>query len=244
MRKPICAGNWKMYKSPAEAETFFAALLPELKSAVSAEVLFFPPALVCETVARKTKGTSVKWGIQNSYLEGKGAFTGENSAEVAKEMGAAYVLVGHSERRKIFAEDDKLLGKKMAFVHSLNLVPMLCVGEDLSEREAGKTNEVILRQLDQGLSLADLSKPFVIAYEPVWAIGTGKVATPAQAEEAHFVLRERLGKLGPQTRILYGGSVKPDNAPVLAQQENIDGFLIGGASLDAKSFSQILAALG
>lgn len=244
MRKPICAGNWKMYKSPREASDFFEAILRDLKTSdEGAEVLVFPSALACDVVAKAVKGTTLKWGIQNSYFESRGAFTGENSAEVAKGMGASYILVGHSERRKIFGEPDSLLAKKVKYVQSLGLTPMLCVGEDLSEREAGKTKEVILRQLDQGLSEADTQKSFVIAYEPVWAIGTGKVATPEQAEEAHLVLRERLGNVGETTRILYGGSVKPENAKELAEKKNIDGFLIGGASLEPKSFLQILSAL-
>ncbi len=244
MRKKICAGNWKMYKTSAEAGEFFDSILASLKEKPNgAEVLIFPSALVCESVAKSVQGSAIQWGIQNSYFEAKGAFTGENSAEVAKSMGATYVLVGHSERRKIFGEVDSFLAKKVAYVQSLGLTPMLCVGEDLSEREAGKTNDVILRQLDEGLKSADTKKPFVIAYEPVWAIGTGKVATPEQAEEAHVTLRERLGGLGESTRILYGGSVKPDNAGELASKKNIDGFLIGGASLEAKSFLQILSSL-
>lgn len=244
MRKKICAGNWKMYKSPKESVEFFIPLLAQIKAEPnSAEVLVFPPALVCESVASSVKGTAIQWGIQNSYFESKGAFTGENSADVAKAMGATYVLVGHSERRKIFGESDALLAKKVTYVQSLGLIPMLCVGEDLSEREAGRTNEVILRQLDEGLRSADTKMPFVIAYEPVWAIGTGKVATPEQAEEVHVTLRERLGALGNSTRILYGGSVKPENASALAAKNNIDGFLIGGASLEPKSFLQIFACL-
>jgi triosephosphate isomerase (TIM) len=246
LRKKICAGNWKMYKTPAEAVEFFIPLLASLTKepkSPNAEVLFFPPALACESVAKSLKGSRIQWGIQNSYFEGKGAFTGENSAETAKAMGATYILIGHSERRKIFNETDGLIAKKVAHVQSIGLCPMLCVGEDLQERESGKTKEVILRQLDQGLASADAKKSLVIAYEPVWAIGTGKVATPEQAEEAHAILRDRLGSAGEQTPILYGGSVKPDNADELAKKKNIDGFLIGGASLEVKSFLGILAAL-
>ncbi len=233
-----------MYKTPKEAGEFFDSILASLKSNVKGgEIVIFPPALVCESVAKYVNGSSVHWGLQNSYFESKGAFTGENSPDVAKAMGATYVLVGHSERRKIFSESDSLLAKKVAYVQSIGLTPMLCVGEDLSERETGRTNEVILGQLDEGLKSADRKKPFVIAYEPVWAIGTGKVATPEQAEEAHVALRERLGGLGESTRILYGGSVKPENAGELAAKKNIDGFLVGGASLEAKGFLQILSSL-
>lgn len=233
-----------MYKSPSEAKAFVRELEKSLPKKTNAEVVIFPSALSCQSVAESLQNISVSWGGQNSYFESKGAFTGENSAEVLKEMGAKYVLVGHSERRKFFGETDALLAKKVSFIQKLGLIPMLCVGEDLSQRESGQTDHVILNQLREGLKGSNLNADVVIAYEPVWAIGTGKVATPQQAEEAHKVLRAELKNLGnADISVLYGGSVKPDNAGDLIKQENIDGFLIGGASLEVKSFIDILVKI-
>lgn len=242
-RKTICAGNWKLNKSPQESRAFVKELLPRIDN-FKCEMVIFPQALSCEAVATESKNKNLKWGGQNCYFENAGAFTGENSAKVLFGMGASYVLVGHSERRQIFAEDDELLSKKFECAQEAGLTPMLCLGETLIERQTGVTNQVIMEQLKKGLSRVNFSKTFTLAYEPVWAIGTGKVATTEEAEEAHSYLREQLKVLaGPEiankTSILYGGSVKPDNAKNLIEKENIDGFLIGGASLEVKSFLAI-----
>ncbi len=241
-RKTICAANWKLNKSPKETRAFLKEFLAESNS-IKCELVIFPQALSCEAMAQEAS-SQIKWGGQNCHFENSGAFTGENSAKVLTEMGATYVLVGHSERRKIFGETDEIIAKKIECVQKLSLTPMLCVGEDLAERESGKTNQVITEQLKIGLSKVHFKTPITIAYEPVWAIGTGKVATPEQAEDAHKVLREALKSLAGHvvaqtTSILYGGSVKAENAQVLIEKENIDGFLVGGASLDAKSFLAI-----
>ncbi|MDZ4660520.1 MAG: triose-phosphate isomerase [Pseudomonadota bacterium] len=245
-REVICAGNWKLHKSPRETREYMQEFLPQLKL-IKCEVVIFPQALSCEALALVTKDSSLKWGGQNCYFENLGAFTGENSASALSEMGARYVLVGHSERRKIFGEGDELLAKKVMCAQKAQLIPMLCLGEDLSERESAKTNQIIAEQLKKGLAKVDFTKTFTIAYEPVWAIGTGKVATPEQAEDAHKYLREVLksiagGPVAEKTSILYGGSVKSDNAKSLIEKENIDGFLVGGASLEVKSFLAIASS--
>lgn len=238
-----CAGNWKMNKTPAQAAEFVAQLKSQAKNEEQGQLVLFPPALVASEVAKGMSGTSLRWGAQNSYCENHGAFTGENSPQVLKEMGAQFCLVGHSERRQIFGEPDELLAKKVLALQSQDLVPLLCVGETLDDRRWNRTQEVIVRQMRQGLLSADLNKPIWIAYEPVWAIGTGEVATPAQVEEAHSILRDTLKEWSPhraaQTPILYGGSVKPENARTLAQIEHVNGFLIGGASLKVDDFLSI-----
>lgn len=246
MRPFIAAANWKMNKTPQEAESFLREFLQLLKPAVHQIVIIFPPALACETVSRLLKATPVQWGGQNCHFETKGAFTGENSPQTLKAMGAASALVGHSERRTLFAESDQLLAKKLKALQDLDLTPMLCIGETLSEREAGHTFRVLEEQLNSDLSAVNWQKPLHIAYEPVWAIGTGKVAMPEQVVEAHAFIRSHLGRLCGRTAemipILYGGSVKTDNASELARLENVDGFLVGGASLEAKSFAPIAAS--
>lgn len=242
MRKFVVAANWKLNKSPREAEAFFKTFLPKAADASKEKTLvFFVPAIDLTVTEQALRGSQVKWGAQNCYFETKGAFTGENSPAVLAEIGAPYTLVGHSERRALFHETDEETGKKVKALHAVGITPMLCVGESLAERENGTTNEVIVRQLRAGLAHRDASKPVTIAYEPVWAIGTGKVATPAQANEAHAVLRQALVEIGgaalaEQTPILYGGSVKPDNAQEIAGQKEVDGFLVGGASLEVDSF--------
>jgi len=242
----VVAANWKMNKSPREALDFlksFDAKAREagLKVGPEREVIFFVPAIDLWVTQEFLRATPYKWGAQNCYFEAKGAFTGENSPAVLAEIGTPYTLVGHSERRSLFGETDADTGKKVKALQQLGITPMLCVGESLAEREAGTTNEVILRQLRKGLEFLDQGKSVMIAYEPVWAIGTGKVATPQQANEAHIVLRKGLTEIGSpalagKTPILYGGSVKPDNAEELAKQPEIDGFLVGGASLEVTSF--------
>jgi triosephosphate isomerase len=231
-----CAGNWKMNKNPAQAAEFIRDLKSQAKDEEQAHLVVIPPALSAYEVANGVKGTGIAWGGQNCYSEMSGAFTGENSPQTLKDMGAKYCLVGHSERRHIFGERDEGLAKKVKALQDQGLTPILCVGETLAEREAGRTAEVILAQTKNGLASADLSKGYWIAYEPVWAIGTGKVATPEQVEEAHTLLRKQVGEKIP---ILYGGSVKPDNSAQLAGLKNVNGFLIGGASLKVDEFLKI-----
>lgn len=248
MRAFVVAANWKMHKSPKEATAFFKEFVPQLgPSKNQREVVFFVPAIDLTVTAAALEGGQIRFGAQNCHFESKGAFTGETSPAVVAEIGARYVLVGHSERRTLFRETDAETGMKVSAIQKLGLVPMLCVGETLSEREAGQTNQVIVRQLRAGLEHRDTQKPFTVAYEPVWAIGTGKVASPAQAQEAHAVLRTALREIGgaalaDSTPILYGGSVKPDNAVELAQLNDVDGFLVGGASLEVASFLALCRA--
>jgi len=238
----VVAANWKMHKSPREAVEFLKEIRPRLEELPpNREVIFFVPAIDLWVTQEALQGSSLKFGAQNCFYEMKGAFTGENSPQVLAEIGAQYCLVGHSERRTIFHETDEDTARKVKALHSVGITPMLCVGETLAEREAGKTNDVIVRQLRAGLKDRDPSRPVAIAYEPVWAIGTGKVATPEQAGEAHATLRRALAEIGgadfaAQTPILYGGSVKPDNAGEIARQEEVDGFLVGGASLEVSTF--------
>ena len=249
------AGNWKMNHGPHEARSFPAGLT--IADDVTAEVLLFPPALslraLRDGLERAGLAERVRLGVQNVHAEDSGAFTGEISAPMAAEAGATHILVGHSERRHIFGETDAdTLGKVAAVLRS-GLTPVLCVGEKLGEREAGRLEEVILRQLDAVLGsdtirnrIASGEVSFLLAYEPVWAIGTGKTATPDDASAAHSVLRthlvERLGTPGETVPILYGGSVKPDNARELMASPEVNGVLVGGASLDPTGFSKIIEA--
>jgi len=260
MRNFIYAANWKLNKSPKEADAFFKDFLGRLpkgglgasSSGGEKQIVFFVPALTLfsslESVKRANAGAVLRLGLQNSYWEAKGAFTGENSASVAEEMGAEWLLVGHSERRSLFGETDADTAKKVAAGFQAGLAPMLCVGETLSEREAGETIDVVRRQLQAVVQVEALKakitsgSAFVIAYEPVWAIGTGKVATPEQASEVHQAIRGILkAELGDKTAqaisILYGGSVKADNAKAIGGMPDIDGFLVGGASLEPASFA-------
>lgn len=240
MRK-IFAANWKMYKNPENARAFikdFSSLVLDVNS----EIVIFPSAISLEAVCSAVRGSGadIKVGVQNAYFKNEGAFTGENSAEVAKQIGCHYVLIGHSERRSLFSESDSLLAQKVEYVQSLGLIPMLCIGETLTERESQKTKAVLEAQLHGALSKVDRSKALVIAYEPVWAIGTGKVATSEQVAETHTWVREILNSMDlPETAILYGGSVKPDNAADLIKQKHVSGFLVGGASLEPASFAKI-----
>lgn len=238
-----CAGNWKMNKTADEAQSFVEQLLQQVPAVDQAQLIILPPALVAWKVSSALQKSQVGWGGQNSYFESHGAFTGENSPQVLKDMGAKYCLVGHSERRHIFGEGDELLAQKVQALQKLGLIPILCVGETLDDRRWSRTREVILRQLRTGLSHADAMAPLMVAYEPVWAIGTGEVATPLQVEEAHEILRQALiawnAGAAERTPILYGGSVKPDNVRSLAGLKNVNGFLIGGASLKVADFVSI-----
>lgn len=240
MRSFVVAANWKMYKSPNEAVTYLKEFLPKAQS-IKNKIIFFVPAVDLWVVQQLLRGTTIGWGAQNCHYEKQGAFTGENSPQVLAEILTPYTLVGHSERRTLFGETDELVAKKIKVLHEVGIEPMLCVGETLQEREGNRTEAVIRQQLHAGLHLRNPDKPFIVAYEPVWAIGTGKVATPEQANDAHAILRDELSKIGgkqlaDKTPILYGGSVKPENAAEIARQKEIDGFLVGGASLQVESF--------
>jgi triosephosphate isomerase len=247
MRRLIFAGNWKMHLGPAGARTFLRAFLPEYQPAADREVWFFAPAVSVATVAGEVEGTAgLRVGIQHVHWEPKGAFTGETSVAMAVEAGATAALVGHSERRQLFGETDRETALKVRAALAGGLIPMLCVGETLAERERDETLAVVERQLRalDGLTRGQLARVHV-AYEPVWAIGTGKNATPADAALVHHAIRTRLQRLGAPSRetpILYGGSVKPDNVSALIAEEEIDGVLVGGASIDPTSWAAIVRA--
>ena len=246
-RLPFIAGNWKMNKTVGEA----IDLVRELKTAISGvkevEVAMAPPFTALDAVHRELEGSSIRLAAQNLYWEEKGAFTGEISPLMLKEVGCQYVIIGHSERRQFFGESDETVSRRIKAALAQGLKVIFCLGETLAEREERKTFTVIERQVSGGLKrLGDKElKNLVIAYEPVWAIGTGKTATPEQAEEVHRFIREKVEKLysrevSEEIRIQYGGSVTPDNIKRLMNQPNIDGALVGGASLKAESFSKIV----
>ena len=244
MSKKIFAANWKLNKTPEEAREFVIKLKNDVfhhqDFFKSHEVMIFPSAFAVEAVASLCAGTEIRFGPQNVYFEKNGAFTGENSAEVAKALKCNAALVGHSERREIFKETDDLLNKKVKLLQSLDILPVFCIGETLAQREAGQTLEVCFSQLAKGLEGIDKGKRLVVAYEPVWAIGTGKVATPAQVAEVHLALFEKMKTSGfSDFQLLYGGSVKPENSKELQSLAHVDGFLIGGASLQVDSFLKI-----
>jgi triosephosphate isomerase len=249
-RTPLVAGNWKMYHggrtSVGLAQDVAAAARP---LAGKVEVVVAPPFTALAAVADSIEGSPVKLAAQNLHPRAEGAFTGEVSGPFLKECGCVYVIVGHSERRQHFGETDAFVADKVSAALSNELVPIICVGETLEQRERGETLRVVKEQLDAFLDVIARTKvPVAIAYEPVWAIGTGKTAGPAEAEEVHAAIRTWLGKksedLAVRTRILYGGSVKPDNAVALLGCPNVDGALVGGASLDAGSFGAIARAAG
>jgi triosephosphate isomerase len=246
-RKPLIAANWKMYKTPSQSSEFVTAFLPLVQDRTRDEIVLCPPFVDISAVVAGARGSNVHVGGQNMVWQEEGAFTGEISAPMLVACGCTYVILGHSERRQFFGETDETVNKKLHAALKHKLTPIVCVGELLAEREAGKTEEVLLRQTAKGLAgiAADLAHSIVIAYEPVWAIGTGKTATPEMAAEAHHIIREQVARsLGREIaggmRILYGGSVKPENASALMGQEEIDGALVGGASLDPQSFSKIV----
>ena len=247
MRKPIMAGNWKMYKTPAETTAFFEKFLPLVAGASPAEVVICAPFVCLPAALAATSGSAVAIGAQNLYWAKEGAFTGEISGPMLKALGCRYVIIGHSERRQFFGETDETVMKRTVAALDSNLTPIVCVGELLAEREANRTNDVLKTQFDGGIAglRPDQFSRCVIAYEPVWAIGTGKVATPDIAADAHRAIRgfveARFGKEAAQAvRILYGGSVKPDNIQGLMAQPEIDGGLVGGASLEAGSFAGVV----
>lgn len=247
MKSLVFAANWKMNQAPADAEAFMRTFTAQYAKQQDRRVLFFPSAVslhVCVTAVKQR--ADLECGVQNIHWEDKGAFTGETSASLARGAGARHVLVGHSERRHVFGETDEESGKKVAAAVKAGLTPMLCVGEKLSEREAGQTIAVVLRQLRAGFAQVDAHAiaSCMVAYEPVWAIGTGKTATPADAAEVHAAIRAELIKLtgerGGAVPILYGGSVNRSNVESLVAQEDVDGVLVGGASLDAEQWLAIV----
>jgi triosephosphate isomerase len=241
------AGNWKMYKTPAETTAFFERFRPLVEKSTHCEIVICPPFTNLHAAVEAAKGTRVQVGAQNCYWQKEGAFTGEVAAGMVKAAGCSHVIIGHSERRQYFGETDETVLKRTAAALEAGLTPIVCVGERLEERESAKTNEVLSNQFSGGIAglSAEQFARIVIAYEPVWAIGTGKTATPEIAADAHRVIREQVrAKFGAdaanRVRILYGGSVKPDNVKALMAQPEIDGTLVGGASLKPEDFSSIV----
>lgn len=245
MRKPLVAGNWKMNGSLTEAKGLVAEILEGLEKTHNSDVVICPPFVYLTEVRKQLEGSTVALGAQNCSTEKIGAFTGEIAVEMLADVGCRYVIVGHSERRTLHGEEDPIVAKKFTVARTAGLIPILCVGERLEEREAGITEMVVARQLDAVMdregaeSLADA----IIAYEPVWAIGTGRTASPQQAQEVHAFIRARIAtrnaEISEKIRILYGGSVKANNANELFAMPDIDGGLIGGASLNAREFLAI-----
>ena len=247
MRKKVIAANWKMFKTPDETFTFIQAFLREVSGHNRDEIVLCPPYVDIATAVQAARHSNVQIGAQNMHWEKEGAFTGEISARMIHAAGCTHVIIGHSERRQYFGETDDTVNRKLLAALDTGLVPIVCVGEVLQEREAGLTEEVLRRQVTGAFRTVsgDKAAPIIVAYEPVWAIGTGKTATPAIAADAHRVIRAEAAKAFGQSaadnlRILYGGSVKPDNAKALMSQSEIDGALVGGASLDPKSFTAIV----
>jgi len=246
-RKALIAANWKMYKTPAEAKAFVDAFLPMVAGHTRDEIALFPSPVLLPTVIPACKGSNVAVGAQNIHFAEEGAYTGETSIGQLMAVGGTHTLIGHSERRQYFAETDEVVNKKLHTALKHGIVPIVCIGEVLEERESGKTATVLKTQINgafAGVS-AEAAKPIVIAYEPVWAIGTGKTATPEIAQDAHKTIRAEVATLlgaevAAAMRILYGGSVKPDNVTNLMAQEDIDGALVGGASLKPDSFTAIV----
>jgi triosephosphate isomerase len=247
MRKKLIAANWKMYKTPEQARDFVSAFLPLVWEHQRDEIVLCPPFVsIAETLAA-VQGSGVEVGGQDMFWEPHGAFTGEVSANMLRAVGCTHVIIGHSERRQYFGETDDSVNRKLRAALPAGLKPIVCVGEVLEEREAGVTEDILRRQC--GLAFREISAggaaPIIIAYEPVWAIGTGKTATPELAGEAHRLIRHQaaqaFGKeVADRMRILYGGSVKPENAKMLMSHPDIDGALVGGASLDPRSFADIV----
>ena len=246
-RKAIIAGNWKMNKTASEAAVLVDELIPAVKDA-TCEVVICTPFTDLVTAVAKTKGTNIHVGAENVHFEKSGAFTGEISADMLVDLGVEYVIVGHSERRQYFAETDQTVNKRALAALNAGLKVILCVGESLQQREEGVTEELVRMQTKIALRdvTAEQMANVVIAYEPVWAIGTGKVAGPVEVQEAHAALRallaDMLGETAAELPILYGGSVKPTNASALVGLDNVDGLLVGGASLEAQSFLQIIGS--
>ncbi len=248
-RKKLIAGNWKMNKTSSDGVALVRDIVAAIGKQSDVEVVVCPPFTALESAGKTLEGSNVKLGAQNMHAEASGAFTGEISAPMLRAIFATHVILGHSERRTLFGETDELVNKKVLSALKNQLKPIFCVGETLAERESGSTLKVVQTQVEKGLEgvSKDLATSVVVAYEPVWAIGTGKVATTEQAQEVHAFIRGLLTKLftepvASKMRILYGGSMKPANAPELLAQKDIDGGLIGGASLEARSFVELVTA--
>lgn len=246
-RKPLLAGNWKMYKTIPEALELVNGLKANLAGVTDREILVCPTFVALYPVSQAIKDSNIKLGAQNLFWESKGAFTGEIAPGMLVDAGCKYVIIGHSERRQYFGETDETVNKKTLAAFKAGLTPIVCVGETLEEREKGVTFTVIERQVRNGMAnmTPDQAETVVIAYEPIWAIGTGKTASPAQAQEVHAFIRKLYGQTygddaSRSIRILYGGSVKPDNVSELMKQEDIDGGLVGGAALEIESFTKLV----
>ncbi|HEV2440995.1 MAG TPA: triose-phosphate isomerase [Steroidobacteraceae bacterium] len=250
IRRPIVAGNWKMHGTRSENARLIEEIVSRYPADPAAECIVCPPYVYLQEVGRLLRDSAISLGAQDVCADTHGAFTGEISATMLKDIGCHYAIVGHSERRLLYRETDQLVARKFAAAHAKALVPIFCVGEQLADRETGRTREVVASQLDAVLELcgAQTLRSAVIAYEPVWAIGTGRNATPEQAQEVHAFIRARIAAqdatIAEVTRILYGGSVKASNAAELFAMPDVDGGLIGGASLKADEFLAILAAAG
>lgn len=246
MRRPLIAANWKMHMTIADAKELVRAVVESCREMGDVDIVMAPPFTAIAAVRSELEGTAIRLGAQDLYWEEKGAFTGEVSPDMVKNAGCDYVIVAHSERRQLFGETDKSANRKVVAALTHDLIPILCVGETGAERDRGVTYVVVDRQVKEALKdVAETQlERLVIAYEPIWAIGTGRTATPEQAEEVHQSVRGQLAKLfssdaATQVRILYGGSVKPDNVDDLMAEADIDGALVGGASLKAESFARI-----
>ncbi len=249
MRKKVIAGNWKMNNDLSQSQNLVSNVLNGLQSKPNCDVIICPSFTSLSEISNLVKNTSIKLGAQNMHFENSGAFTGEVSASMLKSVGCEYVILGHSERRNIFGESDEMINKKILKALEAGLKPIFCVGELLEQREAGTTKDVVKKQIESGLKDVHPSKinDIIIAYEPVWAIGTGKTATSAQAQEVHEFIRSLVEKLfsseaAGKIIIQYGGSVKPENSGELLSQKDIDGALVGGACLKADSFLSIIAS--
>ena len=247
IRKPLIAANWKMYKTPGEATDFFARFFHQIHKHERDEIVVCPPAPLIPTCCEAVSGRNIHIGGQNLYWKDEGAYTGEVSGPMLRATGCTHVIIGHSERRQYFGETDETVNLRLKAALKAGLIPIVCVGEVLEEREAGVTDDVLRRQCN--VAFRDLSSdeisPMVIAYEPVWAIGTGRTATPPVANAAHLTIRDEAREILGETvaanlRILYGGSVKPENIKELMAQAEIDGALVGGASLDPAAFAKIV----
>lgn len=243
MRKPFIAANWKMNKTIPETREFLSAFIPEVKEVKDVDIVIAPPFTSLTAAAEKLKNTNIILAAQDIFYEEKGAYTGEVSPLMLTDIGCRYVIIGHSERRQYFNEIDEIVNRKIKAAKKAGLGVILCIGESLEDREAGKTFNVLEREINKGLHETDIEK-IVIAYEPIWAIGTGKTATPEQAQEAHAYIRERLrlkyGNRADDICIIYGGSVTPENVDSLMACKDLDGALVGGASLKVESFTRLV----
>ncbi len=243
MRRPFIAANWKMYKTNAETKNFIADFLLLVEFVKDVDIIIAPPFTSLSTAAELLKGSNVRLAAQDVYFEEEGAYTGEISPKMLLDAGCEHVIIGHSERRQYFQETDEIVNKKIKAARAGGLGVIFCIGESLEERKSGKTFDVIKGQIDGGLKDVD-DEHMVVAYEPIWAIGTGVTATPEQAQEAHAYVRERLKNLysdkADEMRMLYGGSVKPENVAELMSKPDVDGGLVGGASLKPDSFAKIV----